>query len=53
MGNNQIQTRAVADSSSLRRAMTLLESLVGTQCMNRWDEGSWYKIPLDTEGSPS
>jgi len=33
--------------------MTLLESLAGTQCMNRWDEGSWDTIPLDTEGSPS
>ena len=33
----KIQTRAVA----------------GTQCMNRWDEGCWDRIPLDTEGSPS
>jgi len=33
--------------------MTLFESLASTQCMNRWDEGSWDTIPLDTEGSPS
>ena len=51
--NIKTQTRAVACSSSLRRAMTLLESLAGTRCMSRWDEGSWYTIPLDTEGSPS
>ena len=31
----------------------LFESLAGTRCMNRWDEGSWDTIPLDTEGSPS
>ena len=31
----------------------ITESLASTQCMNRWDEGSWYTIPLDTEGSPS
>ena len=23
-----------------------------TRCMDRWDEGSWYMIPLGTEGSP-
>ena len=51
--NIKTQTRAVACSSSLRRAMTLLESLAGTRCMSRWDEGSWDTIPLDTEGSPS
>ena len=44
VSKNQIQTRAVACSGSLRRVMTLLESLAGTQCMNRWDEGSWYMI---------
>lgn len=33
--------------------MTLFESLAGTRCKNRWDEGSWYAIPLGTEGSPS
>ena len=49
----KIQTRAVACSSLLRRAMTLLESLASTRCMSRWDEGSWDTIPLDTEGSPS
>ena len=32
---------------------TLLESLASTRCMNRWDEGSWDRISLDTEGSPS
>ena len=30
--------------------MTLFESLAGTQCMSRWDEGSWHMMPLDTEG---
>ena len=51
--NDQIQTRAVAGRSILHRAKTLQESLAGTQCMNRWDEGSWDMIPIDTEGSPS
>ena len=31
--------------------MTLFVSLVGTRCMDRWDEGSWDTIPLGTEGS--
>ena len=26
--------------------MTLFESLAGTQCMNRWDEGSWDSDPI-------
>ena len=26
--------------------MTLFESLAGTRCMNRWDEGSWDRDPI-------
>jgi len=48
-----LQTRAVAGSGTLRGAKTPFESLAGTRCMNRWDEGSWDTIPIDTEGSPS
>ena len=39
------QTGAVANSSSLRGTMIPFESLVGTRCMNRWDEGSWDTDP--------
>lgn len=47
------KTRAVAGSGFHRGAKTPSRSLAGTQCMNRWDEGSWDMISLDTEGSPS
>ena len=53
VSNNQVKTRAVAGSSPLLGAQTPDESLAGTQCMNRWDEGSWDTIPIGTEGSPS
>ena len=39
------QTGAVANRSTLRGTMIPLESLVGTRCMNRWDEGSWDTDP--------
>ncbi len=32
--------------------LTPSRSLTGTRCMDRWDEGSWDTIPIDTEGSP-
>ena len=39
------QTGAVANRSTLRGTLIPLESLVGTRCMNRWDEGSWDNDP--------
>ena len=43
------------DEAGMKRyeRMTLFWSLAGTQCMNRWDEGSWDMISLGTEGSSS
>ena len=39
------QTGAVANRSTLRGTKIPFESLVGTRCMNRWDEGSWDTDP--------
>ena len=50
---NQIKTRSVAGIGFFRGGTTPSRSLAGTRCMDRWDEGSWDTIPLDTEGSSS
>lgn len=49
---NQIKTRSVA-GIGFSVGTTPSRSLAGTRCMDRWDEGSWDTIPLDTEGSSS
>ena len=50
---NQIKTRAVASIGFHHGARPPSRSLAGIRCMDRWDEGSWDTIPLDTEGSSS
>ena len=50
---NQTKNKSCSWHRFLPWGMTPFWSLAGTRCMNRWDEGSWDKISLDTEGSPS